>query len=82
MQREIVPSDGTGWARNTASAQSFLNSCPAVREWRELTPDVIEFQFDMNIEVSVVPPGVWFDPQRCDDEGFAAKAEAAFADIK
>lgn len=50
-----------GYARNTASVQGWLDRCEAVVRYDDLNDDVIVFEFDPEIEVSVVPPGVYFD---------------------
>ena len=50
----------TGTAENTAFAQGWLNSCPAVIDWRE-AGERISFRFDPTIEVSIVPDCIRFD---------------------
>lgn len=51
----------TGFARNTASLQTWLNTTECVTEWRELNEDWIEFRFSRDVECAVVPAGVHFD---------------------
>ena len=44
----------TGTADNTAAAQAWLNSCPAVVDWTE-NGETISFRYDPAIEVPIVP---------------------------
>jgi hypothetical protein len=51
-----------GIARNTASAQAWLDQCDAVSIVEELNDEWLEFAFDPSIEVFAVPDHlVWFD---------------------
>lgn len=50
-----------GYALNTAAAQYWLNSCPAVFVWREHDEEYIDFVYRTDIEVPVVHPSVHFD---------------------
>lgn len=63
----------TGIARLTSTTQYFLDTCPAVKSWRKATADefdtqfdptveYVAFDYDTEIEVPVVPAGVYFDP--------------------
>lgn len=62
-----------GIARNTAAAQQYLDSCPAVREYIALDGDWLEFVYDPGIEVLNVPSHlVWFDEGSAPDEAQAA----------
>lgn len=59
----------TGIARLNAATQHFLDTCPAVRSWTQIhAQDWCVFTFDPNVEVPVIPPGVWFDKDQMDDE--------------
>lgn len=44
----------TGFAPATASAQSFLETCPAVKAIRE-TDEGLEFDYDSSVEVTFCP---------------------------
>ncbi|HZP46311.1 MAG TPA: hypothetical protein VFB15_11740 [Candidatus Binataceae bacterium] len=57
-----------GIARWTATTQLFLDTCDAVTSWRALNKDFVEFEFDEEVEVPVVPPGVYFEPDEMDPE--------------
>lgn len=51
-----------GIAKNTAAAIQFLDSCKAVETYVELSNDWVEFAYNDEVEVSVVPDHiVWFD---------------------
>lgn len=50
-----------GFAKLTASTQYFLDTCDAVANWTAIGDDYCEFEYDDTIEVSLVPPGVYFD---------------------
>ena len=56
----------TGYAKNTAKNQAWLNACPAVLAWIELDDNWSEFQFDGDINVAITPSEVWFDSDSCD----------------
>lgn len=58
-----------GYAILTAATQQFLNTCEAVTSWRELDGYVVVFDYDPAVEVSIVPPGVYFDLDTCTDDG-------------
>lgn len=49
-----------GSARNTAHIQQWLNMCPAVKAWRTIDDDTLEFVYDADTEVAIVPEGVEF----------------------
>jgi hypothetical protein len=49
-----------GYAKNTAASQQWLNSCEAVKSWRE-HHDFIEFSYDECAEVWQVPDAVKFN---------------------
>lgn len=65
-----------GLARQTASIEHFLNTCPAVLEFGkrgdgdgdEQGEQYFWFKFDPSVEVPVVPAGVWFDTATMTDE--------------
>jgi hypothetical protein len=50
----------TGTTTNTAAAQAWLNSCEAVIDWAERDSETIEFRYDTEVEVTVVPHFVQF----------------------
>jgi hypothetical protein len=50
-----------GYAKNTAIAQQFLNSCEAIYQWEEVDSDIIRFFYNPSIEVYAVPRGIRFD---------------------
>ena len=52
----------SGVAANTAAAQAWLNSCPAVIDWTE-DGETISFRYDPTIEVLAVPHVVTFQPE-------------------
>lgn len=53
-----------GYATQTAANQHFLNTCDAVKEWKEHTnhegAEYFVFSYDVMIEVSLVPEDVNF----------------------
>lgn len=62
-----------GLAKNTASAQLWLDQCDAVSEVVELNDEWLEFTFDPTVEVFAVPDHiVWFDQGAAPSEGLEA----------
>lgn len=62
-----------GIAKNSAAAIQFLDSCEAVIEYIELNDEWLEFSYDDQVEVSVVPDHlVWFDEGAAPDEAIEA----------
>lgn len=58
----LTTTTSVGIARNTAAAVFFLDSCPAVGMYTELNDQWLEFSYDPNMELSLVPHHlVWFD---------------------
>ena len=53
-----------GYAEQSASVQYFLDTCEAVKEWKEHTncegTEYFVFRYDPNIEVAIVPASVEF----------------------
>lgn len=63
---ELQGNIGTGFARSTPFVQQWLNSSDGITEWRELNENWIEFRFSRNVEIPVVPRGVYFDAAEMD----------------
>jgi len=59
-----------GLAKNTASAQWWLDQCEAVKQVETLNDEWLEFTYDPAVEVFAVPNHiVWFDQGAAPREG-------------
>ena len=54
------PDSPRGSARNTAHIQQWLDFCPAVKAWKTVDDETLEFVYDTTVEVAQVPEGVEF----------------------
>lgn len=62
-----------GIAKNTAAAIQFLDSCEAVWQYIELNAEWLEFSYNDEVEVAVVPDHlVWFDQGSAPDAALEA----------